>query len=778
MRTLPLTAVLAATVSHSPAALATGWQDAPSPIHDILGQPRTPGISISPDNVWLAELERESLPPIARLARPIVKLAGLRIDASTYGPGRSSGYAAVTVRRLQSYDGVRVPAPEGGSIRNVSWAPDSRRLMYTVTTAEGVALWVLETSTGQARALTGPDLNAANGSPCRWLPEGEGMVCKLRPAGQGAPPEADPVPAGPLIEENGGRSAPARTYQDLLQSPHDEALFTHYLTSEVARVALDGTRTPVLEAALWSSVQPSPDGAWLLTSELHTPFSYHVPVGRFPRRITVRRADGTEVMVVDDLPLADDVPVPFGSVRRGRRTVGWRADVPASLYWVAALDDGDAGREAEFRDAVSLLAAPFEGEPQLLWQSELRYGGVTWAKPDVAIAREWWHDTRRSRAWRIDPSNPGADPFLLEDRDYQDAYTDPGSVMLTPGPFGRSVLRLDGELGHFYRAGRGASAEGVYPFLDRVSLATGESERVWHSEDPYFETVVDLLDAEAAQLITRRQSATTPANYVIRRLGRRRPVATLTRLTDPAPQLARLGKQVLRYTRADGVSLSATLYTPPGWSAKDGPLPTLLWVYPSEFKSRDAASRVTASPNTFSRPGGSSVLFLLTQGYAVLANPTLPIIGEGEVEPNDSYVEQLVAGAEAAVAKVVELGVADPERMAIGGHSYGAFTTANLLAHTDLFRAGIARSGAYNRSLTPFGFQGEQRTWWEATDSYLKMSPFTWAHRVNEPLLMIHGAEDSNSGTHPMQSERMYEALKGLGATARWVVLPQRRSAH
>jgi dipeptidyl aminopeptidase/acylaminoacyl peptidase len=186
----------------------------------------------------------------------------------------------------------------------------------------------------------------------------------------------------------------------------------------------------------------------------------------------------------------------------------------------------------------------------------------------------------------------------------------------------------------------------------------------------------------------------------------------------------------------------------------------------------ELAGQVTKTENGFTRPHFTSILFLLTQGFAVLDDPTLPIIGEGETEPNDTYVEQLIAGAEAAIEYVVERGIGDRDRLAIGGHSYGAFTTVNLLAHTNLFKLGIARSGAYNRTLTPFGFQGEQRNFWEAADTYTQIAPFTHAHKITAPLLLIHGANDSNRGTYPIQTERLYEALKGLGATVRWVELP------
>lgn len=750
------------------AMAADGWQAAPAPIDTILATPWTPGVRFSPDRQWMAELERPALPPIAELAQPEVKVAGIKINPATFGPARDYAYTALRLRSTAGGAVREVRLPEGARIGNLDWAADSQRLMFTLTGDDGISLWVMDVGAAAPQQLSGPVLNATYGAPCDWLPDDEGVLCKVvvrqeLPAVSGL--------SGPRIEENVGRAAPARTYTNLLSSPHDEALFEHYLTSAVDHFALDGTTTRILAPDLVDELTVSPDGAWMLVRSIHRPFSYHVPVSRFPKRTVVIARDGGKTVEIADLPLADEVPIARGSTRTGRRTIGWRSDAAATLYLVEALDGGDASAEAEKRDRLSLLSAPFIGEPTEIWRSEDRFSSVIWGRDDVALVGEWWFNNRRYRSWRIQPDAPSAAPMLLEDRSYQDAYADPGDPMTALNAHGAWSLRFTPDGGAFYREGTGASPEGVYPFLDRVDLETGESERLWRASGDAYEYVVDVLDDDASRFITRRESATEPPNYQLRSMRRRRPRA-LTRYPDPVPQLAGLDKELVTYTREDGVQLSATLYTPPGWRAKDGPLPTVFWAYPEEHKDKATASQITRSQHTFSRPYGSSVMFLLTQGYAVVSGPTMPIVGEGETEPNDNYVQQLVWGAEAAVEAMVSRGVADPDRLVIGGHSYGAFTAANLLAHTDLFAAGIARSGAYNRSLTPFGFQSEQRSYWDATEVYITMSPFTHAAKINEPLLMIHGAQDPNSGTYPMQSERMYEALKGLGATVRWVELP------
>ncbi|WP_246559629.1 alpha/beta hydrolase family protein [Leptothoe kymatousa] len=749
------------------------WQNPPEPIVSMLDVDPLPAVSISPDSQWLLEFERRSLPPISELAQPWVAIAGTKLNPKTWGPAQEGFYTGISVRTLGATDSTPIYLPPEARIRNLRWSYDSRYLAFTLTQADGIELWVLDVAAAKAKPLTGPMLNGVYGTPCRWLPgENEGLVCKVRPQGVGQPPAEPTVPLGPVIESSQGRVAANRTYTNLLASPHDEALLEYYFSSQLAHISLDGEITLLDNPSLIRNVTVSPDGQWLLRSTVHRPFSYQVPLSRFPVRYEVLNRQGEVIHELVDLPLADDVPIAFDSVRRGKRGIRWRADQPATLYWAEALDDGDASVAAEHRDAVYTLAAPFDGDPREIWRSTLRFRGMIWGNGNIAIATEAWYDTRQVKNWAMSPDEPTAAPILLSERDFQDAYANPGQPVTQPGPYGRSVLMLNEANDSIYLSGDGASPEGVFPFLDRLHLSDLETERLWQAAGDSFSRVTRVLDNGAQSLIVRRQSPSMPGNYYQLDLAREAET-TLTNFADPLPWYANVQKEIVRYSRADGVTLTATLYLPPGYNPdQDGTLPTLLWVYPQEFKDREVASQNTRPEHTFTRPGRDSVLFLLTQGYAVLSGPTMPIIGEGDAEPNDTYIEQLVASAEAAVNYLVERGVSDGSRLAIGGHSYGAFTTANLLAHSDLFQAGIARSGAYNRTLTPFGFQGEQRNFWETPETYLKMSPFIAAEKINEPLLLIHGAEDNNSGTFPIQSERLYEAMKGLGGTVRYVSLP------
>jgi len=752
----------------------SGYQSPPKLLVDLVDRPLTPQVRLSPDRQWLLLLEQPSLPAIAELAEPELRLGGLRFSPQTNGPSRrrpATGLELVSVA-----DGTSRPVrglPEAPRLDDVSFAPDGRHVAFTHTRGDGIELWVAEVASGEARRLTGERLNLNARVEPLWLADGRALVCALVPEDRGPAPAAPTVPEGPVIRQNLGAVAPARTFQDLLEDAHDEALFEHYLTAQLARVGLDGVVTPLGESALVWDYDPSPDGSYLLVETLHRPFSYLVPAFRFPRRVEVLSAGGELVRLVADLPLKEDVPIAFGSVPTGPRQVSWRHDDAATLAWAEALDGGDAAGEAERRDRLFLLPAPFDGEARAWTDLEKRFAGIQWGRDDLALVFETWWKTRNVRVSRARPGTPEAPPELLIDRSWEDRYDDPGQPATRPNAWGRQVLWTGPGGDSVYLIGEGASPEGDRPFVDLFELGSRETRRLFRSEPPYYEEPFQLLDDEGRFALTLRESVDEPPNFFVRDLTAER--ADPRRLTDfphPTPELRGLSKELIRYQRDDGVQLTATLYLPPGYKPEDGPLPMLMWAYPLEFKDADAAGQVTDSPYRFDRVGWWSPLLWLTQGYAVLDDPSMPIVGEGEAEPNDTFRDQLVSSARAAVGEVVRRGVTQEGRIAVGGHSYGAFMTANLLAHSDLFAAGIARSGAYNRTLTPFGFQSEERSLWEAPDVYFTMSPFMHAEKINEPILLIHGDADNNSGTYPMQSERFYNALKGHGATARLVMLP------
>ena len=750
---------------------ALDYQTPPPAIARLVDAAPTPWVSASPDHKWLLVTGRPALPAIDELAAPEARLAGIRINPRTNGPSRAGYAVSLTFVEIASGDEIPITGlPEDARIRRLRWAPDVRHVAFTVTLDQRIELWVAALDGGEARRLSDRAVSDAWGGALVWAPDGESLYCKLIPADQGPLPAAPEVPAGPLTEESVGRTAPARTYQDLLKTPHDRALFEHYLTAQLARVSLEGKVHLLGSPAIYRSFDPSPSGEYLLVQRLHRPWSTLVPAHRFGRHVEILGGEGALVKAVADVPLIEEMSTDFAAVPDAPRDFEWRADVPATLVWAEARDGGDPRREAEIRDELLMLPAPFDGEPVSLAKLALRYGGIYWGRNNLAIILEWWWETRNLRSWIVQPGTPETAPVVLFDRSWEDRYNDPGAPVTRTNAQGRAVIHAKGS--KIFMMGEGASPEGNRPFLDRLNLESRETERLFRSEGERYDDPMLLLDDDGTEIVLRRESVKEPPNFLVRSLetGEER---VLTAFPHPTPQLLEVSKELIRYTRADGVKLTGTLYLPPGYDkAKDGPLPTLLWVYPAEFKSADHAGQVTDSPYRFVRMGWWSPLFFLLRGWAVLDDPTLPIVGEGEVQPNDTYVEQLIAGAEAAVAELTRRGVSDPKRLAVGGHSYGAFTTANLLAHTDIFRAGIARSGAYNRTLTPFGFQAEERSLWEAPEIYTTLSPFFHAPAINEPLLMIHGEADENSGTYPMQTRRFYTALKGHGATVRMVLLP------
>ncbi|MBD2551804.1 S9 family peptidase [Limnothrix sp. FACHB-708] len=765
---------------------AARWQPAPPPIDQMLKAPATPIVMVSPNRRYTIELLPVGMAALVDLAAPALPLAGLRINPQTNGPSLGTYYRGIIITELSTRQRQAVSLPANSRLSNLRWSRDGRSLALTQTTDRGLELWVIDLETASPRMLTGPILNGAYGSPCDWLPGTEGLVCKVIPTDRGAPPPMPVPPEGPIIEDHDGQRSPNRTYTNLLNSPHDEALLRHYLSATIEQIDLQGRRSLLLPPDLYDHVTPSPNGQHLLVETVETPFSYKVPIDRFPRRIALHhlnqgRNQGNQgrSQILTRLPLADNLPLGFDAVRPGKRLFGWRTDRPATLYWVEALDGGNPGQAATDRDALYVQeATALDQPPQRLWQSSFRFRYAWWGNGNLALIEEFWFDERRVRLWQVAPDRPGAAPVLRGDRNYQDRYRDPGDPLMAQGPYGLEVLRLATDQQSLYLVGQGASPQGIHPFLDRWNLVTNQTERLWQATDPYYEYPIDLLSQ--GQLLTQRQSQREAPNYFLRNLASSEsPAQPLTQFADPIPALADIQQEIVYYQRADGVPLSATLYLPPGYERdRDGPLPMVFWVYPEEYADRNTAGQVTTSANFFSRPEADSPLFLLALGYGVLLDPSLPIVGENGAEPNDTYIEQLIAGAEAAVNYVVDRGIADPKRLLVGGHSYGAFTVANLLAHTNLFRAGIARSGAYNRTLTPFGFQGEQRTYWQAQETYTRLSPFTFADRINEPLLLIHGQRDSNPGTYPIQSERMYDAMRGLGGTARLVLLPYEDHAY
>ncbi len=764
------------------ASTASTYREPVPELRAIVDAPRPPQMSLSPRRDLIAMRQVPDLPGIDVVAQPELKLAGLRLHPRVHAASQFSFSSDLWLMEVESGAEQRIAGlPQPLGLASMAWSPDQRWLAFNrIDSASGAnELWLVDVAARKARRLA-TGLNTVAGGAYSWLPDSRGLLVRLQTPQARPLPPADAVPTGPSIQQTdaGAGVRSVRTYQDLLRSENDAQVLEHYLTSQPARVGIDGKVTPLGATGLYIDTSPSPDGRYVLAQRVERPFSYLVPLSRFPRVIEVLdAATGKPVHTVARLPLVEGLPTGNDAVATGVRSIDWRSDAPATLVWAEAQDGGDPAREAEVRDAVFAHAAPFKGAPVRLADLGYRYGGIYWGRGDLAVLGEYWWKTRRSRTWRIQPDEPGRAPQLLFDVSFEDRYADPGSPMTAPDDAGHQRLLTSADGNSLFLSGDGASPEGDHPFLDRYDLVTGRTERLFHSQAPYYEVPAVMLDNTGKRLLVSRESPTEPMNVYVRDADRPRPLRALTRFEHPTPQLRDISKEQIRYRRDDGVELTGTLYLPAGYDAKrDGPLPVLMWAYPQEFKSAAAASQVTDSPYRFNRVSYWGPLPFLARGFAVLDDPSMPIVGEGDAEPNDTYIRQLVASAQAAVDELARRGVGDPQRVAVGGHSYGAFMTANLLAHSRLFKAGIARSGAYNRTLTPFGFQSEERNFWQAQETYLAMSPFNYADRIKDALLLIHGEEDNNPGTFPVQSERMFAAVKGLGGNARLVMLP--RESH
>lgn len=751
------------------------YQKPPQEILKLVDVPLAPSTLIDSDAKRIVFLYRDQFKSIAELSEEEMRLGGLRINPVTNISSRATYYNNLKVKDMKADEPTQVKGlPANPRLTNFSWSPDESKMAFTHTTSEGVELWFADLATATAKKLTGPNLNANMRDVLNWYKDNSAILVKMLP--QDRKKLIDPetsVPTGPTVSVSDGKEAQNRTYQDLLKNRTDEFNFEQLARAELVKVDLNGKTSKWLEPKMYDDISFSPDGTYVMVSHIRKPFSYLVPYYRFPSETMVYTKDGKPVNRVNQVPLVEDLPKGFMAEREGRRNLSWRSDAPATLVYVEALDGGDPEKEAEFRDEVFLLEAPFKGEGRSILKTKDRYSGIIWGDKNTAIANDYWWNNRNTRTYVFDPSKPAKDPKVLFDRNYQDRYSDPGSFVRVKNKFGQQVLKLvDNKT---FLLGSGFTPEGQFPFVDRLNLESGETDRLYQSRyNNKKETLVEAIDMEEGKILVRIEAATEYPNYFIRDIDNEEDLTRVTSFENPFKSLEDVSKEVITYKREDGLDLNGTLYLPAGFD-KENPEkhPMIVWAYPREYKDKSSASQNTSNANDFTYPYYGSPIYWVNRGYVVLDDASFPIVGEGDEEPNDTFRKQLVANGKAAIDAVDQLGYIDRNKVAVGGHSYGAFMTANLLSHSNLFAAGIARSGAYNRTLTPFGFQSEERNYWEAPEVYYNMSPFMHADKMKTPLLLIHGEADNNSGTYPMQSERYFNALKGLGATARLVMLPK-----
>ena len=757
-------------VANTYAQQSLTYQQPSDEILELADVELAPGVQIDTKGEHMILLYRDQYKSIQELSETELRLAGLRINPVTNIGSRTNYITNVKVKKIKDKEATQVAGlPDNARLSGFSWSPDESMIACLNTTPTGVEVWVLNVANASVTKLTEAGVNANMGSTINWFKDNQNLLVKMLPSDRKPLINtATAVPTGPTISVSDGAKAQNRTYQDLLKTPNDEFNFEQLARSEIKKVSITGEVSTFLPADMYRGLSFSPDGNYIMATKIKRPFSYLVTYGRFPSESMMYDAQGNKIKMVNEVPLDEVRPKGFMSTRMGKRSMQWRGDKPATLVWAEALDKGDPAVQVDYRDAVYELNAPFTGQPKEILKTKQRFADITWGDDNTAIAVDYWWNTRNLKTYLFNPSNGEAK--VITDRNYQDVYSDPGNFVTSKNELGRSTLTMNGD--KLYLMGDGYSKEGQFPFIDEYSVKTGKTKRLYRSEyTNKLESLYDAIDMKKGEILVRIESQKEYPNYYIRNI-KKDDLTPITAFENPFKSLEEVDKRVISYKRDDGLDLEGTLYLPLDY--KEGEkYPMILWAYPREYKDKSSASQSTANPNEFVYPYWGSPIYWVTKGYVVLDDAAFPIVGEGDEEPNDSFRTQLVANGKAAIDAVDNLGYIDRNKVAVGGHSYGAFMTANLLSHSNLFAAGIARSGAYNRTLTPFGFQSEERSYWEAPEIYYNMSPFMHADKMKTPLLLIHGVADNNSGTYPLQSERYFNALKGLGAPVRLVMLPK-----
>jgi len=783
--------------------------------------PKDPSLTLSSDYQWLVLTQEPPLPSISLLAKPEEKLAGIRFDPKLLSPSRLDYATSLALQHMVTGDVQKMDLPEDSEgIRYIRFHPSRPTFVFAskVKNEPLLELYKCELVENLWRMKKIPlgcrRMNFVSGCAYQFTAHGGRLLVKTVPANWPDEPPKEPVSVGPSVQvvAKGAADAPGRTYQDLLKNKYDEAKLRHYLTTELLRIDIESLDVKTVGQSgggrLVRSIQCSPCSRFLLVA-LTTTFSYSVPISRFGRAVRVWDLDSDGDVEVASVPVDDEIPLGYDTCSRHPRSFQFHPCEDHTIIHALAADGGKS------------LADPFEGgerdalyvqtlddrtltlENPIKWVGlEWRYNDLEFTESGIAMIDEYRWNDRMQRKWMLDDKKESKTRLLWE-RSWENRYDSPGEPLTRRGKGGKYLI-VQPTPTSIYLSGSGASPNGDRPFLDQLDFAAEDikTTRLWRCAAPLegeldaakevggvlpsvrrdvYESLVCLLyDNET--IMFSREGKIKPRNYFLTKLqDESKSEIQVTDVAHPQPDLLAITKELVQYKREDGVDLTADLYLPANYDGT--PCPTLFWAYPREFKNAKAAGQLQGSKHRFVSAHWASPVHWAAKGWVIMDDFSLPVIGEGDVRPNDTFIEQIVSGAKAAVDYVTSRGVCDPKRCAVGGHSYGSFMTAHLLSHTSLFAAGIGRSGAFNRTLTPMSFQSEDRSIWEAQDTYITMSPLMHVKKYSlqecvGKLLLIHGEADENSGTYPMQSERYFAALKAFGIESRLVILPHERHSY